>query len=149
MSEVPVIERFQSKVFKTSRCWLWTGALTSMKPFKGYGIFWNKGKKRLAHRFSYERAIGPIPDGLDIDHLCRVRCCVNPEHLEPVTRLENILRGEGLNRPPATKCRKGHKYTDASTYVYPDGRRACRICRRAAEIARGVIKDTRKEASSE
>lgn len=74
-------------------CWLWTGATSP----QGYGRF-NAGLREdarnvLAHRWSYEHHVGPIPDGLDLDHLCRVRHCVNPEHLEPVTRQENVQRG--------------------------------------------------------
>lgn len=69
-------------------CWLWLGHLNK----DGYGRGSHKGAKWLAHRFSYETAVGPIGDGLEIDHLCRVRCCVNPDHLEPVTPIENTRR---------------------------------------------------------
>ena len=106
-------------------CWLWTGAVSA----EGYACFLAGVK---AHRFAWELANGPVPEWLVIDHLCRVRHCLNPAHLEPVTNRENILRGEG---PPAqnarkTQCPTGHEYTPENTYRYPDGRRQCRECRR-------------------
>lgn len=70
-------------------CWLWTGTIAP----NGYGYFAIKGRSQQAHRVAYELLVGPIPDGLDLDHLCRVRACVNPDHLEPVTRSENNRRG--------------------------------------------------------
>ena len=86
--------RFWSKVYMTATCWLWLGAINS----HGYGQMFkskNTGKaiKYEAHRFSYESFKGPIPDDLELDHLCRVPCCINPEHLEPVTHRENMIRG--------------------------------------------------------
>lgn len=72
-----------------SSCWLWQKTIAR----HGYGIIMNKGKRIYAHRLSYETHVGPIPEGLTIDHLCRVRSCVNPKHLEPVTRGENARRG--------------------------------------------------------
>ena len=88
----PISARFWAKVDKTETCWLWTGGQSA-----GYGRFGFKGRPNLgAHRFAYELLVGPIPPGLDLDHLCRVRNCVNPDHLEPVTRRENLLlRGGG------------------------------------------------------
>lgn len=75
-------------------CWLWLGSLTD----KGYGRFYMGGKRYLAHRYSYEHFVGPIPEGLEPDHLCRVPACVNPAHLEPVTRSENTRRGWAARR---------------------------------------------------
>lgn len=80
-------ERFWAKVNKTGDCWLWTGWRTN-----GYGRFTTNGKNWRAHRFAFEEMRGPIPEGLQLDHLCRVRHCVNPDHLEPVTRQQNMLR---------------------------------------------------------
>lgn len=81
--------RFWAKVDKSGGCWVWTGACNS----DGYGNFLFEGANWRAHRWSYERLVGPIPDGLVIDHLCCVTRCVNPAHLEPVTHLENVRRG--------------------------------------------------------
>jgi len=81
-------ERFDAKVQRTATCWLWIGATNQ----KGYGTFWSGDVRTGAHRWSYEYHVGPIPVGLEIDHLCRVRHCVNPAHLEAVTHAENLRR---------------------------------------------------------
>jgi hypothetical protein len=121
-----------------SGCWLWTGSIFP----NGYGRTRVKScgrRQLLAHRVVYEAKVGPIPKGLDLDHLCRVRCCVNPSHLEPVTRKVNLERGgviAALNAMAAAKnraafCARGHPMTQENTYVYPSGRhRACRECMR-------------------
>ena len=125
-----VAERFWSKVdlFTPSGCWLWTAATGR----DGYGRFRALGRNVLAHRFAYESLVGPIPDGLQIDHLCRVRACANPSHLEPVTQRENLLRGAGGTNHYAdkTECPQGHPYDEANTYNTPSGKRACRSCTR-------------------
>ena len=83
------LARFDAKHTKYENgCWLWTGGIQP----KGYGTFRFRGKHYLAHRAAYEMFVGPIPDGLEIDHTCCVRHCVNPDHLEPVTPSENVLR---------------------------------------------------------
>ncbi len=89
----PAEQRFWAKVSKTDECWLWTGSKND-----GYGKFRPVANQRpvLAHRYAYELLVGPIPRDLTLDHLCRVHSCVNPEHLEPVTRRENILRGKAV-----------------------------------------------------
>jgi hypothetical protein len=83
----------------------------------------------MAHRFSYEAYVGPIGAGLHIDHLCRVRSCVNPKHLEPVTQRVNTLRGEGRAalQLRVTHCPRGHEYTPDNIYLWR-GHRACRTC---------------------
>ena len=122
---IPLETRFWAKVNKSTSCWLWTGATSA----DGYGHIKVEGRTIKAHRISYEWAVGPIPDGLDIDHLCRVRNCVNPEHLEPVTRKVNTRRGEGWAGQHARKthCINGHEFNEANTYTYKGGR-FCRRC---------------------
>ena len=120
-------ERFWPKVNKTDSCWLWTASKSS----DGYGGFRLAGKMVRAHRFAYELLVGPIPDGLELDHLCRVRECVNPKHLEAVTLQENIRRGNtGKNNGNKTHCPQGHEYTEANIYITPEGKRHCRECGR-------------------
>jgi hypothetical protein len=112
-------------------CWLWKGSHNH----RGYGLFQDFKVRRTghAHRWAYELAIGPIPTGLEIDHLCFNRGCVNPFHLEAVTHRENIRRGLlGPNGPRQriTACRQGHLYDDANTWYDKSGKRHCRECNR-------------------
>lgn len=106
-------------------CWLWQLACKDT----GYGVMSFKGRTRIAHRWSYEAFVGSIPEGLDLDHLCRVRNCVNPDHLEPVTRRINLLRGVN-SAASRTACPSGHPYDETNTYRH-GGRRYCRSCARA------------------
>ncbi|KKK68632.1 hypothetical protein LCGC14_2942090, partial [marine sediment metagenome] len=111
-------------------CWEWIAGRNSA----GYGCFYDDGKPQIrAHRFAYEKLIGPILVGLEADHLCRLPPCVNPNHIEPVTHRENILRGNTGNTHNSIKthCPQGHPYGEANTYRYPDGRRSCRACSRS------------------
>ena len=121
-------ERFWVKVIKTDNCWLWQGSQDGY----GYGQFWAQGHKISAHRFAYELLVDSISKGLTLDHLCRVRHCVNPGHLEPVTNRENVLRGEGRTAVNARviHCPKGHPYDLFNTYIMPNGNRHCRECSR-------------------
>jgi hypothetical protein len=123
-------ERFFAKVEKTDTCWLWTGA----KNQDGYGRFRLDGRKVQAHRFAYELLVDPIPEGLELDHTCRVRHCVRPDHLEPVTHRENIVRGVGVGKWNARKthCKHGHPFDAENTYINVRlNRRSCRACRNA------------------
>ena len=127
---VSVDERFWEKVSKTDTCWLWTGSCDG----NGYARLYLSAMYPvgLAHRYSYEMHKGGIPEGLHIDHLCRVRHCVNPAHLEAVTKFENTRRGMGVPAINARKthCKNGHEFTKANTYCAPGGnRRDCRRCR--------------------
>lgn len=103
-------------------CWPWAGKIQSVARYGLYG-------RRLAHRVAYTLAVGPIPEGMEIDHLCRNRACVNPAHMEPVTHRMNALRGEGVGAVHSRKatCPNGHAYE--LSYPSDHGRRRCRRCR--------------------
>lgn len=137
-SKLTLFERFYPKIEFTETCWLWTGATLG----RGYGVLGRGGAGAgniLAHRASYELFIGPIPDGLTIDHLCRVKLCVRPEHLEAVSNRENNLRApESIisRHLAATHCPSGHPYDAANTYVSKIGDRKCRECGRLLAISR-------------
>ena len=131
-------ERFWDKVSPCpmSGCWLWTGMLNG----NGYGLKRRGGRgtgHHVVHRFAFQALVGPVPADLDLDHLCRVRCCCNPAHLEPVSRRENILRGIGPQVISArmrqrTYCHKGHPYSEENTWLNPTTKkRECRECNRA------------------
>jgi hypothetical protein len=137
---VTPIERLMSKVRVDGifGCWVWTAA----KSGSGYGQIFYRGRQQNAHRVAYQLLVGAITPGLELDHLCRNRPCVNPAHLEPVTSSENKRRspltgrGRHANRPGGnngnglrTACRQGHAFTPANTYQRADGRR-CRTCNR-------------------
>lgn len=118
----------QNYVVNEHGCWIWQGQLTN-----GYGRVKISGRKKSAHRVLWEKANGrPVPPGLQMDHLCRVTECVNPDHVEPVTSQENIrrrdqARGKGVY---ATSCSRGHLFDAKNTRDSADGRRVCRTCRR-------------------
>lgn len=122
-------------------CWNWTACITPA----GYGQFWYEYRRNnFAHRAAWIELVGPIPEGMVIDHLCKNRRCCNPDHLEVVTMAENLLRGDGFAgqrvRQPnyATHCPNGHEYTPENTYVRPKGkrRRECRTCRNTYKARR-------------
>ena len=129
------IETFEKYINKVpSGCWEWTGKIHKIT---GYGNFGSripgikKSRTFLSHRFSYELYKTKIPYGMVIDHLCRNRKCVNPDHLEIVTTRENILRGTSFAARNAAKthCIRGHELSGSNLYVTPDNRRQCRQCR--------------------
>lgn len=124
---LPTLEaRFWQKVDRgrLQDCWLWLGSIDKC----GYGRFWVGDRLDGAHRFAWELFIGPIPEGYELDHLCRVTHCVNPAHLEPVTHRENMGRGVKASQ---THCIHGHEFTPANTVRRPNGTRACRACANA------------------
>jgi hypothetical protein len=135
------IERFWARVEKTDGCWLWTGSRTSA----GYGNLCIARTWHYAHRLAYHLTVGPIPEGMVLDHLCRIRHCCNPAHLEPVTNRENTMRGlapYGVR----TTCKRGHDVSDpANVYVEPNGRgRRCRICAYEYQRANSEKRNERK-----
>lgn len=157
--------RFWSKVDKTGDCWIWTGG----KHASGYGKFWrDDGRAARPHRWSYENANGPIPDGLDIDHRChnddpacvagvncRHRLCVNPDHLEAVTPKVNNARGRTVGNANLAKthCPAGHPYDEANTYRIPpnrvarNGGRGCVTCRKENTERHLARKKAEREAN--
>lgn len=129
-----ILDRFWDSVNKSSdifghdgkyltECWIWI----ALKDEDGYGRFSINGKGVKPHRFSYELTYGTIKDNLQIDHLCRRRDCVRPEHLEQVTCLINVRRGTSYNRTK-THCPKGHEYTIENTIISKRNQRSCKIC---------------------
>ncbi len=119
---------FWEKVEKTGSCWNWTASL-----FKnGYGQFWAWGMKWYAHRFSYALHNDVLVTDMTINHLCKNRKCVNPAHLEQITRGENTLHKDSQS-PSAinkrkTQCPRGHEYNGINTWVEKNGTRHCRPC---------------------
>lgn len=129
----PPVERALARVQRDSEtgCWLWNGALTTA----GYGhLNIGGGRYAMAHVVLYEDRHGPVPDGLELDHLCRVRHCVNPDHVEPVTHLENVRRGLAASTLRTGKCKYGHDHA-VHGYTSPKGRRHCLECRRLRRLA--------------
>jgi hypothetical protein len=125
---IPILERMEKFIMRdpNSGCWLWTGAILPI----GYGRVGSDktaGRSISAHRVMYEQMVGPIPNGHEIDHKCRVRACVNPAHMEPVTHAENMRRGN-LHRQIRTVCAKGHSLEGSGAYPSKSKRRLCRQC---------------------
>ena len=146
IEQVSLSERFWSKVDKNGPitkpelrpCWLWTAC----KDGGGYGRFIIDKQIYGTHNVAYTLEVGPVPVGLELDHLCRVRHCVNPKHLEPVTHQENVVRGDAMKtvvhagavrnakRRAAATCWQGHLFDEKNTHIRENGTRQCRTCHR-------------------
>lgn len=117
------LERFKANIVENVEgCWIWMLSVNH----QGYGLFWVNDTYVAAHRWAYLTLTGAIPEGLQLDHLCRRRDCVNPAHLEPVTGKENCRRAM------KDHCGSGHPYNEENTYIDRKGRRDCKTCRREA-----------------
>lgn len=138
------LDRFFSKIQLNNQtgCWEWTASKG-----KGYARFNPSGKSLEAHRWIYEELVGEIPTGLHIDHLCRLRHCVNPDHMEPVTNWENMMRGESIvaKRARQTHCSRGHLLAGENiSLVYFNGKhRRCLQCHALRERQRRARVKTR------
>jgi hypothetical protein len=120
------LEQFLDKIrIAGSGCWEWIGSCST----GGYGHFWIDGVCCSTHRLGYELWRGPIPYGLTIDHLCRNRRCLNPDHLEAVTHTVNVRRGLATGpQPKRDRCYRGHLFTSENTRLSPDGAQHCKLC---------------------
>jgi hypothetical protein len=134
-------DRFAAKVEFDGECWLWLAS----KDRCGYGqIFWG-GRPHKAHRVAYALLVGPVPQGLELDHLCRNRHCVRPSHMEAVTHRENLKRG--LRGVMTTHCPAGHPYDTANTHIQVSGGRRCRACdRNRVNAANARRREVRNQA---
>lgn len=137
----PALQRFLNLAVLSEGCWPWAGNRNR----KGYGMF-HGTKAMSAHKWAYTYWVGPVPEGLQLDHLCRNRGCVNPAHLEPVTNRENQLRSP-ISLINKTHCIRGHGFTPENTYVYR-GTRSCKKCHRM-HCERYVAKQRRAKASAQ
>lgn len=134
-ARVPFRERLLGRYYVAeSGCWEWSGPLT----MHGYGYLSRQKKKVMAHRATYEMWCGPIPEGLELDHLCKNRACGRPDHLEPVTHRENVRRGDALSgkRSRQTHCHRGHPLSGENLRINKNGSRSCRTCHRELERTR-------------
>jgi hypothetical protein len=138
------LQKFLSQInISENGCWEWQGSYVTNRNGAKYGTFWNGKTLQLSHRFSYEYFIGPIPPGKEMDHLCRNTICCNPDHVEPVTHLENMQRG--INKTKVT-CSHGHPFSVENTRIGQKGRRYCHACHviRERERKRAIQKKTQR-----
>lgn len=143
-STFSLYEEVRARPVDSDGCWLYAGKMNAY----GYGFITSGRKLRaMAHRAMYETIIGPIPEGLQLDHLCRVTQCINPDHLEPVTPRVNVLRSHSVTSAKArqTHCKRGHPFNDRNTYRHENHRR-CRVCMR--DLRRERYRKLRREVAS-
>lgn len=143
--KTPTLERLTKKIiFNSKGCWEWIGCVN----YRGYGVFKVEQKSQLVHRVSYQLLKGIIPNGLELDHLCRNRICINPHHLEAVTHKENLRRGlngfiGALKQRLKTHCPKGHEYTKENTRIHISKKnqksRLCKTCDREVHNRRYAL----------
>lgn len=131
------LHRFMAKFHREGECWVWH----AFKTRDGYGRFRTGVLSGGAHRASYEHFTGPIPAGLQVDHLCRNRACVRPDHLEAVSQQENVRRGVGITatNKRKTHCSEGHAFSPENTYIGARGNRFCRTCAKERLSARSKM----------
>lgn len=122
----PVLDRLMARTDKAAAggCWEWQGS----KDVQGYGRINIGNVPRLVHRVAYELLVGPIPEGLELDHQCVNPPCLNPAHMAPVTHAENMARTR------RSTCKRGHVFTDATVYTKGDGSRECAVCKVARRV---------------
>lgn len=142
------MERFESKILRTDTCWIWQAHTQPT----GYGQFWLDGKLHPAHRIAYQLYIGPIPEGLEIDHLCGNPSCVNPAHLEPTSHRVNSQRrfNHANGNSVKTHCVRGHELTADNLRPNQGNHRRCKECARIHDRnrrARAALAAARGEAS--
>jgi len=139
------VARFWAKATTSGACMIWTG----QRNHDGYGLAYWEGRERLAHRVSYELTFGPVPPGLELDHTCRNRACVRPDHLDAVTHRVNVIRGCGQAAVNAAKthCKRGHAFTPENTRIVSGSKRHCRTCARLAGIARAAAEKADRHAA--
>ncbi len=148
-SSAKIAEKIKSRVihsatlFEGAPCWLWQGATNP----KGYGTLWVGGKKwATAHRAAYVSLVGNIDSELELDHLCRVRNCCNPDHLEPVTKQENIRRGNGgKHHRTKTHCPHNHEYSPENTVTRVRRGRLCRDCKACRDARSAAWREAKKK----
>lgn len=135
-------DRIETKIRRSESCWDWKPGIP---PSSRYGSVWWKGRMRPAHRVVFELLRHPVPDGLELDHVCKNRACVNPDHLEPVTHRENMVRYLRQRYAAQTHCKRGHKLTlenlvKRKPYEGKKAQRTCKACHREREKKRRRVR---------